>query len=110
MRNNKQVNTTGLKRTARKLKLLVVLAFAVVATSVFFSVGSSAKGTELVEYERRISELESKNRELQAQIIEETALKRISEKAEGLSLGKAETIEYIGSGVSQNIKAAQYIQ
>jgi len=63
---------------------------------VIVSIQAASLGSELMQIEKQISLIETENRKLMSQTIEETALTRVRQKAQELGMVKADDVYYLG--------------
>lgn len=92
-----------MKKKEKKIKLKLgpvgaVVLMVLVVGCVFVSIGLASKGAELLKFEEMISEVNTKNREIRMEMIDESSLNNIAEKAERLGMMRPEKVVYIGQG------------
>jgi cell division protein FtsL len=81
----------------KKLLFLAIFGFIVfVSSSVVVSISIASEGSRYLKLEEEIKTVESENRELQAKVVSEDSLTKISEKADEYGLSKPEKIVYLG--------------
>lgn len=83
-----------------KTKIIVGGFFFLLCLTVFFAIASAGKGAHLVALEKEIYTLESQNRELEVQIVNQNSLKKVAEKAQEQGLVKATNVLYWNQDLS----------
>jgi cell division protein FtsL len=80
----------------KKLLFITIIVFMVfVSSSVVVSISIASEGSKYLKLEEEIRKKESENRELQASVVSENSLTRISEKANEYGLMMPEKIVYL---------------
>lgn len=78
----------------KSTKSLVAVFFLLLCFTVFFAIAGSGKGAKIVSIERKIRAIEDQNRELEAKLVSNNSLTKVSQKASEKGLTKDVTIVY----------------
>lgn len=83
------------KSSKKKYILYFGLFVAVLVLNVYLAILSASRGSELLAIENQTEKIVVENRDLSAQVVYETSLKDLSEKAQELGMVKPEEIIYL---------------
>ncbi len=72
------------------------------AISVFASISSASKGSELLDIEEKAGQFETENRKLKTEIIGNTSLVKLSEEAGKLGMVRPLDVVYINESSAKN--------
>jgi hypothetical protein len=96
MRKHKIIN---LKKDRPKSQIFLgIVSLILLAGTVICSVGTSSLGSKLLRLEREIAKIDSENRDLRGQMISESSLNLVSEKAIEEGMVKSGKVIYISKG------------
>lgn len=94
MSKQKNDQKTRVKMLPVGLAMLMVL----VVVGVAVSIGLSSKGSELLRLEKMISEVNTRNREIKMEMVSESSLTKIAQRADQMGMIKPEKVIYLGQG------------
>jgi cell division protein FtsL len=95
------------KFRVRLLPLVGCLFAMLVVTSVFVSISSASKGSELMEIEREMQDMSARNQQLKMEMISGTSLKYIAERADELGMVRPEKIMYLNQETMKSSSLAR---